>query len=68
MRILVTGAAGFIGRALCRGLAARGHQVVGAVRRAAGPPVEGAALCALGDFAIETDWAPALAGVEIVVH
>ncbi|HVC54178.1 MAG TPA: NAD-dependent epimerase/dehydratase family protein [Stellaceae bacterium] len=67
-RILVTGAAGFIGRALCRGLAARGHQVVGAVRRAGGPPIDGAARCALGDFAPETDWAPALAGVEIVIH
>ena len=28
-RILVTGAAGFIGRALCRGLAERGHAVLG---------------------------------------
>ena len=37
MRILVTGAAGFIGRALCRGLADRGHTVLGRTRRPAAP-------------------------------
>ena len=35
-RILVTGAAGFIGRALCRGLVERGHAVLGLTR----PPAE----------------------------
>lgn len=66
-RILVTGAAGFIGRALCRTLAARGHQVVAAVRNGASP-VENTELHVLGEFAPDTDWAPALSGVEIVVH
>jgi nucleoside-diphosphate-sugar epimerase len=66
-RILVTGAAGFIGRALCRTLAARGHAVVGAVRAVAGPG-EGAELVALGEFTGRTDWAPALAGTDIVIH
>ena len=28
MKILVTGGGGFLGQALCRGLVARGHQVV----------------------------------------
>ena len=63
----MTGAAGFIGRALCRTLAARGHQVVGAARDAA-RPVEGAQMCALGELGPETDWAPALSGVDIVIH
>lgn len=65
--ILVTGAAGFIGRALCRHLAAGGHTVVAAVRDAASP-VGGASLCALGAFGSGTDWRSALGGVEIVVH
>jgi len=44
-RILVTGAGGFIGRALCPALAARGHRVVAGLRRRRGPgapPIEGA--------------------------
>jgi nucleoside-diphosphate-sugar epimerase len=66
-RILVTGAAGFIGRALCRTLAARGHEIVAAARGAA-DSVEGAAMHALGEFGPDTDWAPALSGVEVVIH
>lgn len=66
-RILVTGAAGFIGRALCRTLAARGHDVVGAVRGDANP-IDSGETHALGEFGPETDWGPALAGVEIVIH
>jgi len=66
-RILVTGAAGFIGRALCRMLAAHGHHIIGAVRDSASP-VDGAESCPLGTFTPETDWACAVDGVEIVVH
>jgi nucleoside-diphosphate-sugar epimerase len=66
-RILVTGAAGFVGRALCQHLAARGHSVVAGVRDAA-KPVAGAESCPLGRLGPDTDWACALTGVEIVVH
>jgi nucleoside-diphosphate-sugar epimerase len=38
VRILVTGASGFIGRALCRDLLARGEQVAALVRRAGSHP------------------------------
>ena len=36
-RILVTGAAGFIGKALCSGLVERGHEVIGWTRNPAAP-------------------------------
>jgi nucleoside-diphosphate-sugar epimerase len=63
----VTGAAGFIGAALCRALMSRGHGVVGLTRTAA-PPMPGVELRAIGDIGPHTDWRPLLAGIEIVVH
>jgi nucleoside-diphosphate-sugar epimerase len=65
--ILVTGAAGFIGRALCREFARRGHRVRGAVRGAAAP-IPGVELRAVGDIGRHTDWARHLAAVDVVVH
>ena len=38
MRILVTGASGFIGGVLCAGLRSRGHDVIALVRSAASEP------------------------------
>jgi nucleoside-diphosphate-sugar epimerase len=66
-RIVVTGAAGFIGRTLCRGLAAAGHRVCGLTRGAAAP-IPGMSLRPIGDIGPATEWPPLLAGVEIVVH
>ena len=69
MRILVTGAAGFIGSALCRGLAERHHRPIAGLRRPAPPSntVEGVLL---GDITPDRDWSRALRGigVDIVVH
>jgi nucleoside-diphosphate-sugar epimerase len=63
----VTGAAGFIGCALCRALVEHGHRVVGVTRtRVESAP--GIALRAIGDIGPQTDWGVALAGVDIVVH
>jgi nucleoside-diphosphate-sugar epimerase len=66
-RILVTGADGFVGSALCRELERTGASVIRAVRSSkpgptGGPPV------AIGEINADTDWAPALAGVGCVVH
>jgi nucleoside-diphosphate-sugar epimerase len=66
-RILITGAAGFIGRASCYGLVARGHTVGG---RSRGPaePIPGAELLPIGDIGRHTDWTGHLDGAEVVIH
>lgn len=68
-RILVTGAAGFIGGALCRGLAERGHRPIAGLRRPA-PPSSTAEGVLLGDITPNRDWSQALRGVgiDIVIH
>ena len=55
-RVLVTGAGGFVGRALCPALRRASWSVVAAGRRET------------GDIGPETDWVPLLDGVEAVVH
>lgn len=66
-RILVTGAAGFIGRALCVGLVERGHAVLGRSRRPA-EPIPGVELRPIGNIDPTTDWSGHLDRIEIVVH
>ena len=67
MRVLVTGATGFVGRALVPLLLARGHHVRAAVRRP-DAQVPGAELVAVGDIGPDTDWSAALDGVDAVAH
>lgn len=65
MRVLVTGANGFIGARVVTGLRAAGHDVVVAMRRAMS---DGAIAC---DFSRDTDpeiWKPRLAGIDAVVN
>lgn len=64
MKVLVCGAAGFIGRAICLRLAAAGHEVLRGVRRPA-----------RGDVAVDysadlqaADWLERLRGVDAVVN
>jgi nucleoside-diphosphate-sugar epimerase len=66
-RILVTGAAGFIGRALCVGLVERGHAVHGRSRRPA-EPIPDVELRPIGDIGPTIDWSGHLDRIEIVVH
>jgi UDP-glucose 4-epimerase len=69
MRVLVTGASGFIGRPLCTTLAESGHAVRAAVRDRrvqAFPP--GVEIARLPELAEPVDWMPLLDGIDAVVH
>jgi len=70
MRILVTGASGFVGAILCRELVARGHAVRAAVRRAGSPGAAPPELqqVPIPDIAAEFDRRALLDGVDAVVH
>ena len=64
MKVLVTGATGFVGTALCDTLTAFGYKVVPAVRSKSGSPHE----VVVGNLDASTDWRPALTGCDAVVH
>ena len=66
--ILVTGASGFVGRALLARLALEGYRVRGAVRRPDTALAAGAEPVAIGDLMHAPDWRSTLAGVDLVVH
>lgn len=66
--ILVTGAAGFIGRHLCLDLAAAGYRVRGTVRANPPPSSQEIEYRASGDIGGAVDWPPLLTGVDAVVH
>ena len=68
-RVLVTGATGFIGRAVVEALAAHGFVVRATVRRTPQPPFpNGVEVMQHGDLAQAVDWHPLLEGVDQVVH
>ena len=64
MKVLVTGANGFVGRAVCRCLTERGHAPLATTRRATGLPGEIVIANAIG----EAGWSAALTDCEAVVH
>ncbi|MES2236494.1 MAG: SDR family oxidoreductase [Pseudomonadota bacterium] len=67
MKVLVTGASGFVGRSLCDALLRKGYSeysIVPAVRSPRGLPGE----CVVGEIDGKTDWREALHGVHAVVH
>jgi nucleoside-diphosphate-sugar epimerase len=67
-RVLVTGATGFLGRAVAEALERAGYAVVrGARHRPAAAPV-GQAWIGHGDIGPQTRWNVPLTGVETVVH
>lgn len=68
-RVLITGASGFLGRALTERLAMSGRPVRAAVRRdVPGWAPAGVDLVQIGDLSSEAGTAEALAGVDVVIH
>ncbi len=67
-RVLVTGATGFIGRHLCAIAPAAGHVVRAAVRGTAAALAGVPEHVVVGDVGRSTEWRPALAGVDTVIH
>ena len=63
MRVLVTGANGFIGRALCVYLRSKGHELVSVVRS---KPQDGQ--ITVGEIGPAVNWNMALHGCDAVVH
>ena len=64
MKALVTGATGFVGRALCARLTASGAEVVPAARNKYGLPNE----VVIGNLSASTNWRPGLTGCDAVIH
>jgi nucleoside-diphosphate-sugar epimerase len=67
MRILLTGASGFVGRATLRSALAAGPKVCAVVRTGAAPAPP-AQVVRISDLASYTRWRDALDGVDAVVH
>jgi nucleoside-diphosphate-sugar epimerase len=77
MKVLVTGASGFVGRAVVAALAAQGDEVRAAFRTTSdaaddgatrAPFPHGVTIVRHGDLGAAVDWTALLAGVDAVVH
>jgi nucleoside-diphosphate-sugar epimerase len=68
-RIMITGASGFIGRAVITAFAKEGYTLRAAVRRPPQPPLPASVeVTQHPDLAQPVDWRPLLDGVEQIVH
>jgi len=66
---MVTGATGFVGRALVPALIKAGHEVSAVVRQIPAPPLAGdITVHKIADIGSEVDWTEILRGVEAIVH
>ena len=70
MNILVTGASGFVGKALCNALSNDGYTINAAVRseEQAFPLVKNTSYCLVGGIDKDTDWSSVVYGVDSIVH
>jgi UDP-4-keto-D-QuiNAc 4-reductase len=68
MKVLVTGASGFVGSALCAHLVAEGYAVRGTVRNTQGKPLPGVEYQIVPDISIGPKWREVLTDINVVVH
>lgn len=68
IKIMITGANGFIGKALCQTLAEREYHVIATLREKPKQEASKILFNIVGDINSKTDWSQALAGVDIVIH
>jgi UDP-glucose 4-epimerase len=68
MKVLITGASGFLGSGLLARIAETSHHAVAAVRRHGVSLSEGVPARLVTDLGPTTDWTAALAGCDAVVH
>jgi nucleoside-diphosphate-sugar epimerase len=66
-RVLVTGASGFVGTALCKALEQRGYSVRSAFRTARAP-FDSCKSVVVGNIDGATNWGAALNGIDLVFH
>ncbi len=67
-RVLVTGASGFVGRAVVARLAQAATPVRAALRQGPSARLPGVDVAQVGDIHATTDWRGAVEGVDVVVH
>ncbi len=67
MKFMISGAGGFVGKALCAELLRRGQSVSAAVR-SGNSLIENAEIIVIGAIDGETNWADALRDVDVVIH
>ena len=69
LRVLVTGGAGFIGRAVCQRIRSDGYySCIQTIRRIDSVLLPGTDSFEIGDIDENTDWSQALSGVDVVIH
>lgn len=68
MKVLVTGASGFVGSATCSRLVAQGMNVIGTVRHLPAQPLPGVDYRVVSDLSRDADWHEVLKGVDTIVH
>jgi UDP-4-keto-D-QuiNAc 4-reductase len=68
MKVLVTGASGFVGNALCAYLVGKGHAVRGAIRNKQEKPLPGVEYQIVSDMSIGANWRGLLTDINVVVH